>query len=87
VQAIILHRMKLADFSGFFLKDCPGAIRAAVIHRDDLVWHAAKLQFDVQVFDGGRDAAFLIACWNHYRKQFKRRVRHPSFSSAPLPKC
>lgn len=46
---------------GFFLEDVPGAVGGTVVNNDDFVRDAAKVQFEVQVLDGGRDAAFFVA--------------------------
>jgi len=50
---------------GFFLEDLPRAVGGAVVVDDDFVRHTAQLQFEVQVFNGGRDAAFLVARGNN----------------------
>jgi len=46
---------------GFCLEDLPGAVGGAVVDDDNLVRDAAEFQLEVQVLDGGRDAAFLVA--------------------------
>jgi hypothetical protein len=45
---------------GFFLEDFPGAVGGAVVDDDDFVRDAAEFQFEVQMFDGGCNAAFFI---------------------------
>jgi hypothetical protein len=44
-----------------FLEDGPGAVGGAVVDNDYLVRDAAEFQLEVQVLDGGCDAAFLVA--------------------------
>jgi hypothetical protein len=51
---------------GLFLEDLPGAVSGTVVDDDDFVWDVAKIQFEVQVLDGRRDAPLLIACGDDY---------------------
>ncbi len=44
----------------FFLEDWPGAVGGAVVDHDDFVRDTAEVQLEMQVLDGGRDAAFLV---------------------------
>ena len=48
----------------FFLEDWPGAVFGAVVDDDDFVRDAPEVQLEMQVLDGGRDAAFLVARWD-----------------------
>ncbi len=43
------------------MEDLPGAVGGAVVDHDDFVRDAAEVQLEVQVFNGGRDAALLVA--------------------------
>jgi hypothetical protein len=43
------------------LEDLPGAVGGAVVDNDYLVRDAAEVQLEVEVLDGGRDAAFFVA--------------------------
>jgi hypothetical protein len=43
------------------LEDLPGAVGGAVVDHDDFVRHAAEVQFEMEMLDGGRDAALLVA--------------------------
>ncbi len=52
---------------GFFLEDWPRAVFGAVVDDDDFVRDAAEFQLEVQMLDGRRDAAFLIARGNDDR--------------------
>ena len=54
---------------GFLLEDLPGAIFGAVVDDDNFVRDAAEIQLEVQMLDGGRDAAFLIAGGNDDRQE------------------
>ena len=47
--------------AGFFLEDLPGAVGRAVVNDDDFMRHTAEFQFEVKMFDGGRNAALLVA--------------------------
>ena len=42
------------------MEDLPGAVGGAVVDDNYLVRHAAEFQLEVQMLDGGRDAAFLV---------------------------
>jgi hypothetical protein len=42
------------------LEDWPGAVGGAVVDHDDFVRDTAEVQLEMQVLDGGRDAAFLV---------------------------
>jgi hypothetical protein len=42
------------------LEDFPGAVGGAVVDHNYLVRDAAEFQFEVQVLDGRRDAAFFV---------------------------
>src|ERR1051326_5001899 len=50
------------------LENLPGAIRAAVVHHDNLVRYLAQPQLDVEMFHRSRDATFLVAGWDDHRK-------------------
>ena len=43
------------------MEDLPSAVFGAVFDDDDFVRDAAEVQLEMQVLDGGRDAAFLVA--------------------------
>jgi len=49
------------DFCGFGLEDLPSGIGGAVVHHDDFVGDGVKFEFQMQVLNGGGDAAFLVA--------------------------
>jgi hypothetical protein len=49
------------EAGGFLLEDLPSAVSGAVVNHNYLVRDAAEFQFEVQVLDGGRDAAFFVA--------------------------
>ncbi len=59
---------------GFCLEDLPCAVGGAVVHHNYLVRDAAEIQFEVQVLDGGRNAAFFVARGNDDGQQLKWRV-------------
>jgi len=43
------------------MEDWPGAVGGAVVDDDDFVRDTAEIQLEMEVLDGGRDAAFLVA--------------------------
>jgi len=51
------------------LEDLPSVVGGAVIDNDYLVRDAAEFQLEVQMLDGRRDAAFLVAGRNDYRQK------------------
>lgn len=57
------------DFCGFGLEDLPSGIGGAVVHHDDFMWDAAEGKFEVEVLDGGGDAALLVPRRYYYRKE------------------
>ncbi len=59
---------------GFFLEDLPSAVRGAVVDDDDFVRDAAEVQLEMQVLDGGRDAAFLITRGDDDGQELEWRV-------------
>lgn len=59
---------------GLFLEDLPGAVFGAVVDDNDFVRHAAEVQLEMQVLDGGRDAAFLVARGDDDRQEPERGI-------------
>ena len=57
------------------MEDLPGAVGGAVVDDDDFVRDAAKFQLEVKVFNGGRDAAFLVARGDDHRQESEWRGR------------
>lgn len=55
----VIRRSGVEAF-GFFSEDFPRAVGGSVVDHDDFVRDAAKVQLEVEVLDGGRDAAFLV---------------------------
>ena len=51
------------------MEDWPGAVFGSVVDHDDLVRDAAEFQLEVQVLDGGGDAAFLVTRGNDDRQE------------------
>jgi hypothetical protein len=54
------RRSRCVEAGGFFLEDLPGAVGGAVVDHDDFVRDTAEGQLEMEVLDGGRDAAFLV---------------------------
>jgi len=59
---------------GFCLEDLPGAVGGAVVDYYDFVRDAAEVQLEVEVLDGRRNAAFLVAGGNDDGQQLEWRV-------------
>ena len=51
------------------MKNLPCAVGGTVVDENDLVRDAAEFHLEVQMLDGGGDAAFLVARWNDYGEQ------------------
>jgi DNA gyrase inhibitor GyrI len=51
------------------LEDFPRAVGGAVVDHNDLVRDAAEFQLKMQVLDGGRYAAFLVAGGDDHRQE------------------
>lgn len=67
---------------GFFLEDWPGAVGGAVVDDNYLVRDAAEIQLEMQVLDGGCDAAegWKVGRWDSQktkrpRDRVTRRLR------------
>jgi hypothetical protein len=60
---------------GFFLEDLPGAVGRTVVDHDDFVRDAAEVQLEMQMLDGGRDTAFLVAGGDDDRQESEWRCR------------
>ena len=59
---------------GFFLEDLPRAVGGAVVDDNDFMRDTAEVQLEVQVLDGGRNAAFLVAGGDDDGEQAQCRV-------------
>jgi len=55
---------------GICLEDLSGAVGGAVVDHDDFVRDAAEFQLELQLFNGGRNAAFLVVCGSDDWLQF-----------------
>jgi hypothetical protein len=73
LATLILQRPKLRYLGPQRHKFDPGGICAAVIHDNNLVRNTLDAQFQMQVLDGGDDAAFFIARRNHDAQQLQGR--------------
>ena len=51
------------------MKNLPCAVGGTVVDDNDLVRDAAEIQLEVQMLDGGGDAAFLVARGNDDRQE------------------
>ncbi len=60
----ILERLESGDTLARIKQLLPGGVAAAIIDDNDFVRNAAKPQFEMQMFDRGRDASLLIARGN-----------------------
>jgi hypothetical protein len=49
------------DALAFGLEDGPGGVGGAVVDDEDLVGDGVEVEFEVEVLDGGGDAAFLVS--------------------------
>ena len=69
--ADIPYRFQRGDSGGEVLQDPPGPVTAAIVDDDDLVRNALQPQLYVQMFDGRRNAAFLVTRRNDDGKPFE----------------
>ena len=51
------------------MEDGPGAVGGSVVNDNDFVRHAAEIQLQVQMLQGGCDASFFIASGNDDRQE------------------
>ena len=56
------------------MEDWPGAVFGAVVDDDDFVRDAAEVQLEMQVLDGGRDAALLVTRGDDDGQKPERRI-------------
>jgi len=63
-MANLSDRVRGVQAVGFFLEDLPGAVGRTVVNDDDFVRDAAEIQLEVQMLNGGCDAAFFVAGGN-----------------------
>ena len=75
VRTGILDRAEGGDFGGFDLEDLPSGVGGTVVHHNDFVGNAAEGKLEVQVLDGGGDAALLIPRGDDNREQRERSGR------------
>ena len=75
VRAGILNRAEGGDFGGFALEDLPSGVGGTIVHHDDFVWHSVEGKLEVEVLDGGGDAALLIPHGDDNREQRERSGR------------
>ena len=65
----VIRRGRSVQTRGFFLEDLPRAVFGAVVDDNYLVRDAAEFQLEVQVLDGGCDAAFIVTRGNDDRQE------------------
>ncbi len=70
----VWRRSRCVEAVGFILEYLPRAVFRAVVNDDDFVRNTAQVQFEMEMLDGGRDAAFLVARGNDYRQESEWRV-------------
>ena len=73
-MANLSNRSRSVEAVGFFLEDLPGAVGGTVVNNDDFVRDTAEVQLEVQMLDGGRDAAFLVAGGNDDEEEAQGRA-------------
>jgi len=52
------------DFFAFGLEDGPGGVGGSVLDDEDFVGDGVEVELEVEVLDGGGDAAFFVAGWD-----------------------
>jgi len=72
VRTGILDRAEGGDFRGFALEDLPCGVCGTVVHHDNFVWNSMQRKFEVEMLDGGSNAALLISRRDDDRKQRER---------------
>ena len=90
MPALILYRPEFRNPRLDFLEQLPRLVRAAVIDHDDFMRDILELEFQVQVFNGGTDAALLVTRRNDDGHERERAVGrgagvHESFESSSHP--
>ncbi len=56
------------------MEDCPRAVGGAVVDDNYFMRDASEVQLEVEMFDGRRDAAFLVARGDDDRQESEWRV-------------
>ena len=77
----VLKGTEGGDFFFLGLEDGPGGVGGSVVDDENLMGDGVEIQLEVEVLDGGGDAAFFVAGWDddgeHFREKLKRRARGP----------
>jgi hypothetical protein len=68
------RRSRCVEAGGFFLEDCPRAVCGAVVDDNYFMRDASEVQLEVEMFDGRRDAALLVARGDDDRQESEWRV-------------